>query len=89
MGASAPDRSDPLLFPRLSAAQLGSLRRYGEIRATSEGQLLFREGNAPVGLIAVLAGRVAVVDRPHGTEREISVHDPGGFVGELALMTGQ
>jgi thioredoxin reductase (NADPH) len=81
--------SDPLLLPRLSEDQLGLLRRYSEARATSVGDVLFRRGDLPVGLIVVTEGRVAMVDDSGETERELSVQQPGGFVGGLSAMTGQ
>jgi thioredoxin reductase (NADPH) len=50
---------------------------------------LFREGDVPPGLIVVLAGRVAMIERDRGEEREISVQGPGGFVGLVASVTGE
>jgi thioredoxin reductase (NADPH) len=82
-------RPDPLLLPRISSDQLDLLRRCGEVRATAVGDVLFRRGDAPVGLIVVTEGRVAIVDDSGETERELSVQQPGGFVGVLSAMTGQ
>jgi thioredoxin reductase (NADPH) len=81
---------DPLLFPKLSADQLRLLSGIGELRRTSIGDVLFREGDRPPGLIAVLEGSVVIVDHDdHGSLREVAVEEAGGFVAELALLTGQ
>jgi hypothetical protein len=66
-------RPDPLLLPRISGDQLEVLRRCGEVRAIAVGDVLFRRGDAPVGLIVVTEGRVAIVDDSGETERELSV----------------
>lgn len=76
-------------FPRLSAAQIDTLAGSGERRATQPGDLLFREGDPECDFYVVLEGKVAIVDTEDGEERVIGVHGPGGFLGELNLLTGQ
>jgi thioredoxin reductase (NADPH) len=77
-------------YPRLTDAQIAELSRYGERRPTTEGEVLIHEGERPPAFYVLLDGTVAVVDG-YGTaeERQIGLHGPGRFLGELALITGQ
>jgi hypothetical protein len=69
--------SDPLLFPTLSDDQLRSLRTLGRLTPTTAGDVLFAEGHPLPGLIVVLEGSVAVLDRDGcGEERELAVQEP-------------
>jgi thioredoxin reductase (NADPH) len=80
---------DPLLAPRLSAAQLALLRRYGDERPTVAGQELFREGDRSYDFIVILSGTVTVFDHQAGAARELATGGPGEFVAELNLFTGE
>src|SRR6185312_1591238 len=56
-GMTAADPgTDPLLSPPLDGEQLALLRRYGQERATSAGEVLFREGDRAYDFIVVLSG---------------------------------
>jgi thioredoxin reductase (NADPH) len=78
-----PDRDGA--FPRLSDEQIARLSAYGERRATSEGEVLFHEGDPDYDFFVVLDGMVAIMD----DAGVIAVHGPGRFLGELSLLTGQ
>ena len=81
--------TDPLLSPPLDGEQLALLRRYGQERATSAGEVLFREGDRAYDFIVVLSGAVAVVDHEAGVVRELATLGPGRFVAELGILTGE
>ena len=49
--------TDPFLAPPLGSEQLTLLRRYGEERTTTVGQVLFREGDLAYDFIVVAGGR--------------------------------
>ena len=54
------------------------------------GDVLFEQGHPYDRFYAVLAGKVAVVDRRGPDEqRVIAVHGPRRFLGEIGLLTGQ
>jgi thioredoxin reductase (NADPH) len=80
--------TDPFLSPPLDAEQLALLRRYGQERPTTVGQVLFREGDRAYDFIVVLSGAVSVVDHDAGVERELATLGPGRFVAELNILTG-
>lgn len=89
-GMTAPDPgTDPYLAPPLGSEQLTLLRSYGEQRATTAGQLLFREGDPAYDFIVVVSGTVTVGDHEGGVMRELATLGPGRFVAELGLLTGE
>src|SRR5262249_7864980 len=81
--------ADPFLSPPLDGEQLALLRRYGQERPTSAGQVLFREGDRAYDFIVVLSGAVNVVDHEAGVVRELATLGPGRFVAELNILTGE
>ncbi len=86
---SASDSEDPVAWPVLSASELADMATFGAERMTEAGELLFQAGEASYDLFVVLAGEVQVV-RPDGADEVIVAEfGPGGFVGELTLLTGQ
>ena len=70
-------------FPRLSHDQISVLASVGRRRPVTEGELLYRAGDAMYDFYVVAGGRVAIVDG----ERVLGVHLEGGFLGELSLIT--
>ena len=76
-------------FPILTEELIALLRPFGEVRPTQSGEVLFEVGDAAYPLVVVLAGQTAIVDRSEGSDRLITTTGPGGFNGELGLLTGQ
>jgi thioredoxin reductase (NADPH) len=76
-------------FPVLGPAELAEAAPFGSERRVAVGDLLFEAGAASYELFVVLEGEVEVVrlDGPDATV--IAAYGPGGFVGELNLLTGQ
>jgi thioredoxin reductase (NADPH) len=76
-------------FPVLSPSQIAEAAPFGSERTFAAGEALFEAGEASYELFVVLEGEVEVV-RLEGTEAiPIATYGPGGFVGELNLLTGQ
>ena len=83
--SETPDRQGA--YPRLSDEQLAMLASRGSTRPTSEGEILFREGDPSCDFFVILDGLVAIVE---GDDDEvISVHGRHRFLGELNVLTGQ
>src|SRR3954462_9470566 len=77
-------------FPRLSDDATEALAVYGERRRTSEGEILFADGDPDYDFFVVLEGKVAIVqDAGKPSERTIGIHGQGRFLGELNLLTGE
>ncbi len=87
--AAPGPRVDPSLAPCLTAGQLALLGRYGEVRTTAAGQVLFREGDRGYDFIVILSGTVTVVDHQAGVERELVTGGAGEFLAELNILTGE
>src|SRR5215210_5254976 len=75
--------------PRLRTDQIEILKRYGEIRKTEVGEVLFRAGDTRNDFIVVLEGEVKVGDDFAGEARTIGVFHESRFLGELNMLTGQ
>ena len=78
------------IFPTLDPREVERVRRFGEVRTFAAGEQLGTTGQATLGLMIILAGRVAVTERHHfGDDLPIVVHGPGNFMGELAELSGR
>jgi thioredoxin reductase (NADPH) len=77
------------MFPSLTAEEIARLSRFGDICAYAEGEALERVGQAGHGLKVILSGRVAI-SQPDalGGVTPITTYEPGGFVGEVAQLSG-
>jgi thioredoxin reductase (NADPH) len=76
-------------FTTLTDDQIALLNAEGEIRRTSTGEVLFREGDRGYDFIVILAGQITIVDHQAGVERVLVSGGPGAFVAELNLLTGE
>ncbi len=76
-------------FPVLTDEQIALLRPFGEVHPTQAGDVLFEVGDATYPLVVVLSGQTAILDRSEGSDQLITTTGPGGFNGELGLLTGQ
>jgi thioredoxin reductase (NADPH) len=76
--------------PVLDAAQLEVLGSYGTQQDVAAGDVLFAEGDETYDLIVVLEGEVQIVAKAgQPAETVIATYGPGGFLGEISLLTGQ
>ncbi|MFJ3222902.1 FAD-dependent oxidoreductase [Streptomyces sp. NPDC086783] len=83
-----PDRYGA--FPRLTPEQLQDLAPYGERRRTTDGEILYREGEPFREFLVILSGTVEIVQDHGGPEEHtVAVHGPGRFLGELGLLEGE
>jgi thioredoxin reductase (NADPH) len=78
-----PDRDGA--FPTLGDEDLEILSAAGRRIAFSEGESLYRAGDAENDFVALLSGLVAIVDH----DDVIGVHGARRFLGELNLVTGE
>ncbi|MHB8242406.1 MAG: FAD-dependent oxidoreductase, partial [Solirubrobacteraceae bacterium] len=86
---SAPGDPDPVAWPLLSAAQLAEMEQFGLERHAAAGELLFEAGEASYDLFVILDGHVEVGRFDSADEAVVASFGPGGFIGELTLLTGQ
>ena len=91
--ADAP--SEPLsrrreMFPRLGAADIERMRRFGTVERYATGERLVTSGTPGVGTFLILDGAVAVSQRD-GLGHVVPVVrlDVGGFTGEVGTLSGR
>jgi hypothetical protein len=73
----------------LRAADIALVLNHGVRRPIEVGEYLFRQGDQSYEFYVVLSGAVEViVHDADGTDRVLTRHGPGRFVGELNLVTG-
>ena len=83
------DEIRSVAFPTLTGDQIEYLKRYGEVRETEAGQVLFTEGDRSYDFIVILGGEVEIAENFEGEPRTIAVHPAGRFLGEMNMLTGQ
>jgi thioredoxin reductase (NADPH) len=76
-------------FWELTDEQIELLRAHGEVRKTTPGQTLFRQGDATCDFFVVLDGEVELVEPTGGAPRLIGARHRNEIVGELNLVTGE
>ena len=78
------------ILPRLTPKEIDRLRRFGTTRRYAAGEYLIRAGEIGPGIMVILAGLVAVNRHDTlGPEVPVIDHEPGGFMGELAQLSGR
>jgi thioredoxin reductase (NADPH) len=86
---STSAREDADAFPVLNDAQLLEMSAFGTEQPTVTGQLLFQAGEASYDLFVLLEGAAEIVRLDGADAVVIASSGPGGFAGELNLLTGQ
>ncbi len=90
-----PDSLDPPgggpASPRLTETDIASLASYGVEQDVRAGDTVFRPGDPSYDLVVIVTGRVQLFSpmSRHDPEVLVTEYGPGGFVGELSLLTGQ
>src|SRR3954469_2828002 len=77
------------MFPVLEPAEIERLRRFGEMRSYGPGEALAQVGDAGHGLTIILAGKVDITQHQGSGPVPITTHEAGGFMGELAQLSGR
>jgi len=88
-GITAPDPQvrNEHMFPTLSAEQIARISAFGHGRRLADGELLWDAGEANVPFFVILEGSIAIVVGP--TEQVVVVIEPGGFTGDVDLLSGR
>jgi thioredoxin reductase (NADPH) len=83
------DPDDPILFPRLTAAQIEQLAENAETLSLSPGDVLFEQGQRDAPLFVVLSGAIDVIDQQPEGERYFTQCQPGTFAADVSMFTGE
>lgn len=73
---------------RLSPELIAALEPVGITLEFTAGDVIFRSGDLPLGLLLVIEGRVRVVREHRGRRRVLHVEERGGSLGEIPLFAG-
>src|SRR4051812_3055344 len=77
-------------FPALTAAEIGRMRRFGEMRSYRHGEKLFETGKPGPGMFVILSGHVAITQRDGlGHVTPVIDQGPGQFMAELGQLSGR
>ena len=77
------------VFPTLTAEQRARVAQHGHRRRVAKGEVLIEAGQASIPFFVVTAGSVEVVRPSASSDTLITVHQPGGFTGEVNMLTGR
>ncbi len=84
---NTPDRQAEA-FPALTPAQIDRIRPHGTARTVRAGEILFEAGDLGMPCFVVLSGKLDIVMRRLSGEHVFATHRPGGFSGDLVLISG-
>jgi thioredoxin reductase (NADPH) len=76
-------------FPTLSDRDLAALSARGQAREVRAGEVLFEEGDRDLSFFVVLEGGIEIVEHSRGTPHIVTVHRPGGFTGDVDVLSGR
>ncbi len=76
-------------FPTLTASDLAALSARGQTREVRAGEILFEEGDRNLSFFVVLEGGIEIVEHSRGTPHTVTVHRPGGFTGDVDVLSGR
>jgi thioredoxin reductase (NADPH) len=77
------------MFPTLSEAQIARIASIGHLRTVRAGESLFEPGGQNPCFFVVKEGGVEIY-RPIGDgEERVTVHNPGGFTGEINMLSAR
>jgi thioredoxin reductase (NADPH) len=74
------------IFPTLTAEQIGHIAPFARERNLADGESLWRQGDRRNPLFVVVDGAVEILS---GSDHLVTVHQPGGFTGDVDLLSGR
>ncbi len=77
------------IFPKLSDAQLQRVARYGERHHARDGETLFDQGAAGLGIHVIVSGAVEIVRPGLAGDERLTVQRAGEFTGEVNVLAGR
>jgi thioredoxin reductase (NADPH) len=79
---------EEVAFPQLTRAEMAMVRPMGVVRDYTDGETVFRAGQADIDLYVVEDGQIEI-QNPRDGDRVIVVHHAGQFSGDIDLLTGR
>jgi thioredoxin reductase (NADPH) len=86
---SLPPRHDQT-FPVLTPPEIERMRRFGTVKAYSDGDMLFETGKPGLGMFVILCGHVAITQRDgFGHVTPVIEQGAGQFMAEIGQLSGR
>jgi thioredoxin reductase (NADPH) len=81
---------EAVAFPKLNDEQIEQLGRYGGVtpKKFRAGETLFHVGDRDFRFFVIKSGEVEILDESGDKPRNVTVHHPGGFTGDVNHLTG-
>jgi thioredoxin reductase (NADPH) len=76
-------------FPTLTEAQIGRVRARSKVRRVQAGEILFEPDDTNIPFYVLTSGKMEIVQPDLTGERSIATHGPGGFTGEMSMISGR
>jgi len=83
------DPDDPVLFPRLTAAQIEQLAENAETLSLSPGEVLFEQAQRDTPFYVVLSGAIDIIDRQPDGDHYFTQCQAGTFAADISMFTGE
>jgi thioredoxin reductase (NADPH) len=74
------------IFPILTPEQVGRIAPFAVEKTFEDGAILWDWGMRNIPMFVVVAGEIAILT---GADQPLTVHRPGGFSGDVALLSGR
>jgi thioredoxin reductase (NADPH) len=81
-------QTEETAFPRLTAAELALVKPLAKPCAYADGDVIFKAGQPEIDLYVVESGEMEIRN-PAAGDSVLAVHEPGGFSGDIDLLTGR
>ncbi len=82
-----PDK-ESTAFPILTDEQIKLIASESETLDFAAGDVLIEEGDGDFCFYVIQAGEIRITENSTGEEREVTVHGPGEFTGDIDMLTG-
>src|SRR6266436_1065322 len=82
----ALENQNTIAFPKLDDTELEQLRALASSCSFTDGEPVFRAGDADLDLFVVEAGAIEITN-PSDDNRHVVTHGPGQFAGDIDLLT--
>jgi thioredoxin reductase (NADPH) len=83
------DPDDPVLFPRLTAAQAEYLAQLGTHLTFARGECVFEHGQRETPLYVVVSGALDIIDHAPEGDRYFTQCREGTFAADISMFTGE
>lgn len=76
-------------YPTLTEEQMALLASQADEIEFAPGKVLFHEGESDFSFFVIKSGAIRITENSTGEEKEVTVHYPGEFTGDIDMLTGQ